>query len=97
VNAQKTLSAAGIALATLLAGACANEPTLTERNFGDSVREMINAQTYDPSTLSAPSTEPVEGSDGRRSENVLEVYRTDIAKPEVVRDEIVLSVGGGQR
>ena len=51
--------------AALLLGACASEPTMTERSFGDSVRQMITAQTYDQSTLSAPSDRTVESTDGQ--------------------------------
>jgi type IV pilus biogenesis protein CpaD/CtpE len=94
VKSQKTLAAlVGLPVLTLLA-ACASEPTLTERNFGTSVRQMIEAQTYDPSTLATPSTETVDTADGRRLENVLEAYRTDVAKPESVSEDIVISVDG---
>jgi hypothetical protein len=80
--------------ATVLAG-CA-QPTALERSFGSSVRNMIEAQTYDPSTLNSPPTETVETSDGRRLEGVLDVYRTDVGKPETVRDDVVISVDGGR-
>ena len=74
--------------------ACTTEPTLTERNFGKSVRQMVDAQTYDPSTLTTPSTETIESNDGRRLENVLETYRNDVAAPAAVNDDIVISVDG---
>jgi type IV pilus biogenesis protein CpaD/CtpE len=86
--------AALIVLTTL--GACAHEPTALERNFGASVRNMIEAQTHDPSTLSSPSTETIEQSDGRRLESVLDVYRTDVAKPQAASEDIVISVDGGR-
>jgi type IV pilus biogenesis protein CpaD/CtpE len=82
---------AGLPLTGMLA-ACA--PTLTEQNFGVSVRQMIEAQTYDPSALTTPSTETVDSSDGRRLENVLDVYRTDVARPEAANQDIVISVDG---
>ncbi len=101
MNNVKNVSAVlALALVATLLGACAAlepEPTLLESHFGDSVRQMIEAQTYDPSTLSSPSTQPVEGGDGQRIQNVLEAYRTDVAKPESVDDDIVINVGGGQR
>jgi type IV pilus biogenesis protein CpaD/CtpE len=84
---------AGISASALLA-ACTTEPTATEANFGASVRQMIEAQTYDPSTLTAPSTETIDSGDGRRLETVLETYRTDVAKPAVVNEDIVVSVDG---
>jgi hypothetical protein len=98
MNSNSTLVAkTGLALAMLLLGACAGEPTLTERNFGDSVRQMVRAQTAHPETLTAPSNDPVTSADGQILEAVLEVYRTDVAKPASVGDEIVINVGGGQR
>jgi len=78
----------------VMLGACTTEPTLTEQNFGDSVRQMIQAQTHDPSTITTPSTETIEGTDGRRAGNVLEAYRTDVAKPASVNEDIVISVDG---
>ena len=81
-------------LCALLLGACANQPTLTEINFGDSVRQMVRAQTYDPSTISTPSTEPVDGTDGQLLEGALETYRGSVANPESVGNEIQINVGG---
>ena len=84
---------AGISASALLA-ACTTEPTATEANFGVSVRQMIEAQTYDPSTLTAPSTETIDSGDGRRLEAVLEAYRTDVAKPAVVSEDLAVGVDG---
>jgi hypothetical protein len=83
--------------AALLLGACANQESLTERNFGESVRQMIQAQTYDPSTLTMPSAEPVDGTDGQMLEGAVEVYRSDVASPEGGGNEVVINVGSGQR
>jgi hypothetical protein len=93
MNMKSHNTLAALAMVALLA-ACAHEPTETERTFGDSVRNMVEAQTYDQSTLSTPSTETIEDNDGRRLEAVLDVYRTDVAKPESVNDEIVINVDG---
>lgn len=82
-------------LPALLLGGCATNPTLTEQNFGDSVRQMVRAQIYDPSTISNPSDAAVESTDGRMLETVIESYQT----PETtgsVGDEITINVGGGQ-
>jgi hypothetical protein len=93
MNNYKLLGLAlGVQAAAMLAGC--GKPTLVERNFGESVRQMVEAQTYDPSTLSNPSTEPVEGGDGQQLENVIGAYRSDVAKPEAVNDDIVINVGG---
>jgi PBP1b-binding outer membrane lipoprotein LpoB len=91
MNASNKLYAAFGAAALVLAG-CSGEPTQTQTNFGVSVRQMIQAQIADPSTLGDTSSEPIDGSDGRRTEAVLEAYRTDVAKPETVNDDVVISL-----
>ena len=91
MDASKKLYAMFGAAALVLAG-CSGEPTQTQTNFGVSVRQMIQAQTADPSTLTNASDEPLDGSDGRRTEAVLEAYRTDVAKPETVNDNVVISL-----
>jgi type IV pilus biogenesis protein CpaD/CtpE len=92
MNTRNLYSAVLVTLSLGL-GACAADPTLTETNFGDSVRQMIQVQTYDPSTLTTPSTDTVDSSDGQRLENVLEAYRTDVAAPAAVNEPVVINVG----
>jgi len=79
--------------AALLLAACAGEPTQTEREFGDSVRQMIAAQTYDPSTLTNPPEGAIEATDGQMLEGALEAYRTTISDQSNVGDEIQISLG----
>jgi PBP1b-binding outer membrane lipoprotein LpoB len=79
--------------ATLLLGACASEPTATEREFGDSVRQMISAQTYDPATLSTPPDGAIDSTDGQLLEGALEAYRTTVSDQSNVGNEITISVG----
>ena len=84
-------------LAVLLLGGCANQETLTERNFGESVRNMVRAQTYDASTLSNPDSTPVDGTDGQKLETVVEAYRSgNTGSTQTVSQPIEISVGGGQ-
>lgn len=94
MNSQKTCIALACLAATALLTACANEPTGVAKTFGDSVRNMIEAQTYDPSTLSTPPTETIDGGEGKRLEAVLEVYRTDVAKPAAASEDVVINVDG---
>lgn len=79
--------------ATLLLAACATEPTATERAFGDSVRQMIAAQTYDPSTLTNPPEGAIENTDGQMLEGALESYRETIADPGDVSGGVTINVG----
>jgi len=78
---------------TLLFTACASEPTMTEQAFGDSVRQMITAQTYDPSTLTTPPEGAIESTDGQMLEGALESYRTTVSDQSDVGNEIQINLG----
>jgi len=60
-------------LVVLVAGCASDSRTGTERDFGNSVRNMISKQTANP--YPAPAGE--ETGDGPRLEGVLESYRKD--------------------
>ncbi len=57
-----------------------------KEDFGDAVRHMHAVQDATPET---------EGfaQDGLRGQNVLKVFREDVAKPSEVKNEIVINVG----
>lgn len=84
-------------LAALLLGGCAAEPTMTERHFGEAVRQTIRAQTYDQSTLSSPSEATVERTDGQMLEAALEAYRGTVANPANVGQGVTINIGEGQQ
>jgi starvation-inducible outer membrane lipoprotein len=63
--------------ATVLLAGCESTPTALERNFGSSVRNMIELQT-------APPGYQGFGMDGRKGEAVLENYRKDVAETKKV-------------
>ena len=79
-------------LPAVLLGGCATEPTMTEEAFGDSVRHMVRAQTLNQSTLTNPSDEVIDSTDGQKLEVVLEAYRTVAADPASVGDGVTISV-----
>ena len=83
---------ASVAAAVLFAG-CASEPTATERDFGNSVRQMITAQTYDKSTLSTPPEGAIENTDGQMLEGALETYRATVSDQSGLDSDIIISVG----
>ena len=66
---------------SLLAG-CESTPTALERNFGASVRNMIELQTASPGDKGF-------GLDGRKSEAIIEMYRKDVAEPKKVEESII--------
>ena len=77
----------------LLAGCDTTGMTRTEEDFGNSVRHMVDVQTYNPEASRRPSTEPPTEMDGERAGAVLDRYRTEIGKPSQVDKPIVINVG----
>jgi len=67
-----------LAAIALLVG-CESTPTALERNFGSSVRNMIELQT-------APPGYQGFGMEARKGEAVLESYRKDVAEPQKVQE-----------
>jgi hypothetical protein len=88
---NKTL-VASILAAGLLAG-CAGDLNRTAGDFGNSVRAMNQAQIMDPVAARNPDRTPVEGTDAQRMENALDNYRTDVAKPESTRQDLIITLG----
>lgn len=81
------------AAALLLLSGCA--ASALEQQYGESVRQMINAQVYDPATLTNPSAKAVDGADPDMVNAAIEVFRETVSKPEEVGQDIVIQVGGG--
>lgn len=74
--------------------ACANTPTATEADYGNSVASLVRAQAANPATLSNPSTEPVTGVDPDYATKVIEAMRESASKPAEVKQPIEIRVGG---
>ena len=68
-----------------------------EDEYGDAVHEMVNAQVYNPATLTNPSDKPVEGADPDMVNNAIEALREHVGAPEEVSNDIVVRVGGQGR
>ena len=80
--------------AITLAG-CAEDTPRVDANLGRAVKEMIQAQTYDPRAAANPPAFAPEGADGERLKNVLDAHRKDIPKGEErVARPLVFEVGG---
>jgi len=94
----KTL-ASGSLLALLLTTGCAitQEPARVDEDFGNSVRNMVDAQIYNPAAAQNPPVNPPLALDGQKGQNALEAYRKDVAKPKKVEEQIQINVGTGRR
>lgn len=89
---MKTLYASVLVSATLLSAGCAN--TFSDDDYGRSVRQMVQSQTYDPAAASNPPELPPEITDGERLRNALDVYRKDVAKGNTeVKQPVIFEVG----
>lgn len=97
---QAAVRGVNLVLITGLLGGCAawdSRPYRVEKDFGNSVREMVRAQTYDQSKVLHPDPEPVKVYDGKKGERVLEkAYRQDIGKPQKTEQNIIFNIGGGK-
>jgi hypothetical protein len=83
-------------LAFTLIGLTACGSTQVEQEYGNSVRLMIQAQTFDPRTLTNPSTAPVIGADPDMVNTAVEVFRENVSRPEEVGKPITIQLGSGR-
>lgn len=82
-----------LAIVPLLIAGCADTPRV-DADYGSSVKQMLQAQTYDPAAASNPPELAPEITDGARLHNALEVYRKDVAKGNVeVKQPVVFEIG----
>jgi type IV pilus biogenesis protein CpaD/CtpE len=88
------LSRTGIAslVALLLIGCTQWDPIAVEEDFGNSVRHMIQAQTYDPEARKNPPADPPTELDGQKASEILKTYRSDVGKAEEVKNAIDINV-----
>ncbi len=83
MNFTKTMAVLAVCAAL---SACTQ--TATEKDFGNSVRSMISAQTLNPE----PQAGNPESGDGQRLEGVLEDYRGTVTKRTSVSSDTQLGV-----
>jgi hypothetical protein len=75
-----------------LAAGCADTPA-SDADYGRSVSQMIQAQTYDANAAANPPEQAPDSGDGARLENALDAYRKDVAKGAEVGRDIEFTVG----
>jgi len=87
------IASGSLILPVSLMTGCSSGGTLSERNFGMSVRQMTEAQIYDPEAAANPSPHPANVRDGKLGLHIIDVYRADVAAPEKVQQDITINVG----
>ena len=80
----------------MLAGCTSTDPRRVENDFGESVRQMINAQLYDPEAAADPPLIGVDTLDGPTAATTIDNYRrrSVIVGADVMSPGAVPVVGG---
>ena len=77
-------------IAILTTAGCAtiagNSKTV-EEDYGNSVRQMVQAQIFDPNAAAFPDDEGPMSYDGGKSVRTLESYRKDLPKADAVASD----------
>jgi hypothetical protein len=71
--------------------------TPVESDFGNSVRQMRDAQTLDRETLTNPSDKPVIGADPYVVNAAVEEMRKDVPDRDKSQDDVPINVGNTQK
>jgi hypothetical protein len=88
---MNSLTLPGLVGAALLVSGCSHN---SETDYGNSVRQMVQSQTFDLTAASNPPELAPEVTDGERVKNALDVYRKDVAKGSTdVKQPIVFEIG----
>lgn len=81
--------------ASAVLGGCSDTPR-ADADYGKSVQQMVEAQTYDPNASRNPPPLAPASGDGARLKNALDENRKDVAKgSEDVKRPIIFEVGEG--
>jgi len=68
------------------------DPVRVEADFGNSVKNMVDAQIIDHEAATEPYAKPVIGMDGVRAEKVLHDHRTLESNAEAVSEPVDLEI-----
>lgn len=80
--------AMAVAAAALLGGGCAwHEPSRVEEDFGNSVRQMVQEQIYDPRAASEPAAGGPDLLDGTTADIVVDGYRGAAGEARTFRQQ----------
>ena len=81
-----------IVLLQLSLTSCISDPKHVENDFGTSVRQMVDAQIYDPAAASQPDLIPPLIIDGTVAGTGIDGYRADAKRKEKASSNITFSV-----
>ena len=81
-----------VVLLQLSVTGCISDPKQVEDDFGSSVKQMVNAQIYDPVAASQPDSMPPLILDGAVAGTGVDGYRTDAKRKEKASSNISFSI-----
>jgi len=81
---SKTISLLAASSALLLAAGCATGPEAVENDFGNSVRQMQQAQTANP--MAPADSNPLDHGDGARINGAIDAYRKGASDPNGLKE-----------
>ena len=84
----------GLIAACLGLTACAG-PSALDEDHGNSVRNMVSAQTANPNAATENKGRTADQGDGQRGEVIMEAYREPSVEPENVSRGLIIDIGGG--
>jgi hypothetical protein len=79
-----------VCAAALCVCGCAAEPP---KDYGQSVRQLQQAQVYDPVTLTNPSTKAVTGGDSDLLNGAIQTMRTEPTERANTSKPMTISIG----
>ena len=85
----------GLVAACMGLAACAG-PSAVEEDHGNSVRNMVSAQTANPNAAADNKDQKADRGDGQRSEGIMKAYRETATEPDSVDRNLIIDIGGGQ-
>jgi type IV pilus biogenesis protein CpaD/CtpE len=71
----------------LLAAGCATGPEAVENDFGNSVRQMQQAQAANP--MAPADSNPLDHGDGERINGAIDAYRKGASDPKGLKDAMM--------
>jgi len=82
------IAAGAILTIAMLSGGCAwHEPDRVERDFGESVRQMVQEQIHDKQAAARPAASGPDLLDGVTADTMLRTYRDATAEARVFRQQ----------
>jgi hypothetical protein len=95
VNFKRIYVSSGLFM-TLAVGCTSTDPIRVEQDFGNSVRNMVQSQIYDPEAAYNPPADPPTALDGPMVGEALKSYRESVGKPSETQQDLPLNIRMGR-